>query len=66
MQIDVSREADCVRLVQDTVRAYGRLPADAACCTWFMADPPLGTARQATDADMSAKGQSWNPVAADH
>ncbi len=25
VQTDVSREADCVRLVQDTVRAYGRL-----------------------------------------
>jgi hypothetical protein len=51
--------------IQEAVLVQGGAGALMVAAAWFMADPPLGTARQPADVEMSAKGQAWNPVAAD-
>jgi EmrB/QacA subfamily drug resistance transporter len=62
----VAAATEMASSIQEAVLVQLAAGALMLAAAWFMADPPLGTARQATDADMSAKGQAWNPVAADH
>jgi MFS family permease len=62
----VAVTSEMARSIQDAVLVQAAAGVVMVAAAWLMADPPLGTARQATDGNVPTKAQVWNPVALDH
>jgi EmrB/QacA subfamily drug resistance transporter len=62
----VAATAEMAKSIQDAVLVQVAAGVVMLVAAWLMADPPLATALHAADGNVPAKGQVWNPVAADH